>query len=99
MIEHELALAVALQVRRGNADQDAALPERDMTRQPPAVGRDATRTLERIQKRPLEKRRRLFGDQRIPLVFADFSYRLVCRELDGRQANEPLINGLSSANQ
>ncbi len=82
MIEDELAVAVALEVRGRGPDQARALPDGEVMRQPARVLADAARLLERVEEGPREERRVGDAVERVPRGLRDQVNRWVEADLD-----------------
>jgi hypothetical protein len=81
-IENEFAFTVSLHVGRSRGDEALAFPQRHMKRQPPAVGYNATRTLEGVEKRKGEKWGCTRPQKPIPLRAGNVANALVDPQLD-----------------
>src|SRR5262249_28288704 len=89
-IEDELAAAVALRVGRCGRNEPVTSPEREVTGFPARGRGDAAARLEGVQPPPLEERRGLLVDQRVPRRLGNVGDRAEDLQLCGKRLRHRL---------
>src|SRR5688500_20178649 len=91
MVEDELALAVALDVRGRRRDELALRVDREVHREPAALRRDAAGALERVEPLETQKWRRALVEQRAVSVLPERADRGVRADLVHRPAGSAAL--------
>ena len=82
VVEDELALAVALDVRRRGRDQLVAPPHPEVHRHPAAFGAHAPGLFQRVEPVEQQERRRIAAGERAPALLTEIADGLVAPELE-----------------